>query len=518
MSMSGFHLFGQNIELKNVMQTGGVDWDMVKSIYIDNDKNIFTTGSFQQSFVSEDKTLTSLGVSDIIYEKLDENNNVEWLNTAGGRDRRRNTLGEFGKRILADANGVYLTGVFYGQANFSSEQVSSRGKEDIFLTKLSNNGEIEWIKSAGGISQDLVHDMALDKEGNIYITGCYQHSITFDNNNVLDSKNGTDVFLSKYDNSGNLKWVRTIGSNGNAVGKTLRVEQNRIYLSGEFEQDLSVGNKNVKSRGKKDIFFSIYDFDGALTSLIRYGGENSESVEDITVVNKTLVFVGNVDSSTEGHTLIGSIGTDGVQNWIQSIGGSHHSMGKAIDYQSDQIIVAGNFEDEFEIESNVFRGFGSTDVFLLSLNQSGQFNSLEVFGGEGQDMVQAMNIKDETLYLAGIFRNSIESEGINLNSVGESDNFLLSFSIAGPPDQPFLEEVSDINIYPNPASEKINIQIRNLENTSVRIHDIHGRILYVNDEIISDILEINTSRYEAGIYFIEVHSTGFSTTRKVFVE
>ena len=133
--ISGIDLLGQSLELKTVLQTGGIDWDMVNSIYIDEDHSILTTGSFQRSFEVGQEQYTSNGVSDIIFEKLDQDNHVEWLKTFGGHDRRRNTLGEFGKKIVSNNKDIYLSGIFYGQADFVKTKITSRGKEDVFLAK-----------------------------------------------------------------------------------------------------------------------------------------------------------------------------------------------------------------------------------------------------------------------------------------------------------------------------------------------------------------------------------------------
>jgi hypothetical protein len=84
--------------------------------------------------------------------------------------------------------------------------------------------------------------------------------------------------------------------------------------------------------------------------------------------------------------------------------------------------------------------------------------------------------------------------------------------------------INDINIYPNPATEAINIDL-NLERTQnvlISIFDFLGQQVFANDYGTMNngkqILKINTGNLNSGIYFVSVQVGGNKITRKIVVE
>ncbi len=73
---------------------------------------------------------------------------------------------------------------------------------DIFLVKYDDSGNVLWAKSAGGTDWDEGNSVAVDAYGNIYVTGYFDSpTITFDSDNLTNAGNW-DIFLVKYDASG----------------------------------------------------------------------------------------------------------------------------------------------------------------------------------------------------------------------------------------------------------------------------------------------------------------------------
>jgi len=67
------------------------------------------------------------------------------------------TIDDYGNSIAVDANGnIYVTGRFYGSSTFGTTNLTSSGGSDIFVAKLDINGNWLWAKKAGGTSDDYV--------------------------------------------------------------------------------------------------------------------------------------------------------------------------------------------------------------------------------------------------------------------------------------------------------------------------------------------------------------------------
>ena len=87
-----------------------------------------------------------------------------------------------------------------------------------------------------------------------------------------------------------------------------------------------------------------------------------------------------------------------------------------------------------------------------------------------------------------------------------------------------LTEIHDgLAVYPNPASTSttVNLEIAKASNVSMRFVDFAGKVLSVKDfgsvQGHYDI-QINTSNYKAGVYFVELTVDGLTTAKKLIIE
>lgn len=83
---------------------------------------------------------------------------------------------EIGRILCIDSLGnVYMTGFFSGTVDFDPgagvANLTSAGDQDIFISKFDASGNYIWAKSIGGTSQDNGNAIAVDTLGNIYVTG-----------------------------------------------------------------------------------------------------------------------------------------------------------------------------------------------------------------------------------------------------------------------------------------------------------------------------------------------------------
>ena len=106
--------------------------------------------------------------------KFDTNGGHVWSHSFGGKDK------DWGNSIATDAHGnAYVTGWFWYEVDFGGTKVKSKGKEDIFLLKLSPTGSVLWAKSYGNSSRDMGKAVAVDAEGGIVSVGSYNVSLDF---------------------------------------------------------------------------------------------------------------------------------------------------------------------------------------------------------------------------------------------------------------------------------------------------------------------------------------------------
>ena len=83
-----------------------------------------------------------------------------------------------------------------------------------------------------------------------------------------------------------------------------------------------------------------------------------------------------------------------------------------------------------------------------------------------------------------------------------------------------LEEftAADIRLYPNPAADHIKLQLTNNQLSTVQVFDIRGIALKTFNTISSNQLQINTSGWASGVYFLQITDNSGNTLVKRFIK
>ena len=106
--------------------------------------------------------------------------------------------------------------------------------------------------------------------------------------------------------------------------------------------------------------------------------------------------------------------------------------------------------------------------------------------------------------------------------VFDSDAF--SYNLDGQNTIGLLEEnVSEIRMFPNPATDMVNISIElnDASNTSVSVINMVGQVVISNDFGMlngSNRLELNVSSLPAGMYIVEINAGASSQTERLIVK
>lgn len=212
---------GDDIFIQKLDPNGNLLWvrgmgdtfdDWAYSVAIDKTGNVLTTGFFNGTVdfntdTSGTYNLTSSGDRDIFIQKLDSNGNFLWAKTLGS------TGDDVGYSILIDTdNNIYTTGSFEGTVNFNTDSIgihnlSSNGKEDVFIQKLDANGNFIWAETIGGADIDRARSVYIDQNRSILATGSFESTVDFDpdtlSTNNLSSNGGWDIFVLKLDQCDN---------------------------------------------------------------------------------------------------------------------------------------------------------------------------------------------------------------------------------------------------------------------------------------------------------------------------
>jgi len=447
---------------------GGFSNDFGGAVAVDVSGNVYVVGRFSETVDFNPgpgvDNHTSNGEFDISLSKFDSSGNTHWAKTWGG------TGWDYGCGVAVDSSGnVYVTGTFWGTVDFDPTAVgedihTSNGDGDAFLTKFDSSGNFIWAKTWGwkGPLSDTGEGVAVDGFGNVYIIGDFMGTVDFDPGPGVDShsSNGNqEVFMSKFDSSGNFLWAKTWGANNADVGYGIAVDgSGNLYVTGFFvyltvDFDPGPGEDYHTSNGSSDIFLSKFDSSGNFLWARTWGGFSLDMGRRVAVDSSENVFVTGWFSDTvdfdpdldiDNHTSNGYEDVflsrfDSLGNliWARTWGGSNSDWGSEFAADgSGNAYVTGRFWDTVDFNpgpgEDKHTSNGLHDVVLSRFDLSGNFQWAMTWGGSDWDEGTGVAVDGlGNAYVTGSFKDTVDfdpgpGEDIHVSN-GEADAFLSKF-------------------------------------------------------------------------------------------
>lgn len=331
--------------------------------------------------------------------------------------------------------------------------------------------QYEWAEGLGGTGDDSNRDLALNSQGNVYITGTFQGTnIDFDpgpGTAYLSSAGGLDIFIAKYDSYGNYLWAKHMGGSGNDYGARIAVDAaGNLNVVGWFEStnadfDPGPGTLILSTAGYADVFFARYDVNGNYLWAHRVGGTNYDGCHDITLDSMNNVFVTgyfngtNIDFdpgpataylssvASSGDIFFAKYDSSGNYLWAEGTGGSSYEVGNAIALDdSGNVYLTGPFSGtNVDFDPGPGTAFlssaGGFDIFLARYSPSGTYVWARRIGEAGDDIGGDLVVgRSGRLSVTGCFHGANVdfdpgSGTALLSSAGGFDAFFGKYDVSG---------------------------------------------------------------------------------------
>lgn len=361
------------------VNAGGGGADAGSSIAVDEQGNSYITGVFYDVAWFGNITLTSIGGPadpDVFVAKLDTNGNWQWAVRGGGY------IGDAGYGIAVDSNGnSYVTGHFMYSAYFGSFYLTSQGSADVFVAKMDTNGVWLWAMSGGGSQPDYVCDIAVDADGNTYLTGDFEGSATF-GTETITSLGNADVFIAKLDSNGVWEWARSGGSSSIERGYDIALDDDEnAYVTGVFLFSITFGTTTLSSQGSWDVYVVKIDSNGDWQWVVSAGSSSTEGAWGITVNSSGNPFIsgvfdgvvtfGTTTITTQGahDVFVATLDPNGHWQWAISAGGTDWDEGYALTASNTGVVyVTGYFDGSALFGDTTLSTHGDFDVFIAKLH------------------------------------------------------------------------------------------------------------------------------------------------------
>jgi hypothetical protein len=400
--------------------------------------------------------LTSVGIDDIFISKFDASGNFLWAKKFGDSgynsvvrsiavDNNGNvyTTGRFQGTVDFDPGA--------GTFNITSTVVNNQPVINVFISKLDASGNFVWAKQLGGTGDDEVYSITVDGSDNVYTTGAFEETADFDpgagtfNLNALGGS--YDIFISKLDVSGNFVFAVSLGGNGLDIGRSLAVDDSgNVYYTGEFQGTVDFnpggGTLNFTSFGGKDAFISKLDAFGSFVWAKQIGGTSLDEGRSIEIDNSGNVYTNGIFSGTvdfdPGVGTVNLLSTGLNDVFISKLDGSGNFVwakqfdvdifdGKSLVLDgAGNVYSTGSFTGTVDFNpgagtNNLF-SVGQEDAFISKLDASGNFIwALKLSGTAGDERGYSISVGiNGNLYSTGSFIGTVDFDPGPLSSLQSS--------------------------------------------------------------------------------------------------
>jgi hypothetical protein len=247
---------------------GSTGDDSANAVVVDSADNVILAGAFSSTVNFGGQSLTSSGYQNVFVAKFSSSGAHIWSKRFGGSGS------EVAYAVAVDGtDNVFLAArLNSATADFGGITLvnAAAGFEDVVVAKLQPaDGSTIWAKRWGGTGSESPLGMAVDRSGDVAITG---RAGQWSNSTDLGggTKSGAGIFVAKYSGAdGSHRWSRLLGTDGNNFGKGVAVDPTtgNIIITGGFQGSVDFGTGLTSAGGGGGITMFLAGYDSAGTPL-----------------------------------------------------------------------------------------------------------------------------------------------------------------------------------------------------------------------------------------------------------
>lgn len=557
---------------------GGSKMDMTPSIALDKLGNIYVSGHTESpsGIASPGAFKTSIINRADFIAKFDPQGQRLW----GTYYNERNHLIAFGPLPAVDENNnVYLFGMTVNTTEMATPGAFQTELSDLpantinrnaYLVKFNASGQRSWGTYFGGGSESLNQDIQIDPQNNIYIAGITSSKENIASPGAMVSVADSNAlsFLAKFNTSGQRVWATYLHNKQSTLVNSIAVDAAaNVYVFGTTIADSGIATAGtwqpVKS-GYTDFFLMKLNNSGHKIWGTYYGGEmdegrtfSSNGIYDVYFTKNRIrlnrpvnpdIYVSGISSSSTGlkkgcvipvDTVWGAVFSKFDPNGQLSWGSRYYAPLFDFDLgENDSIYFVGNsvrnnlasstaFQPNkpAQVEAGLFGKFVEhyvcpTDVTIPfsrvndSLVAATGYMNYQWFRNDTLLQNGPQNYFVLQGYYQGVYKLKVLDP---CNCIFNSDTLLVAHTTG-------IKKASgntlNLQISPNPAANKLNIQLNNAGQSEFRfrIYNILGRKVFDADSKFDadNKKVIDISNYAPGLYILNVENRGGQSYYEVY--
>lgn len=347
---------------------------------------------------------TSLGTSnctDVWVIKVDTMGRIIWERPFGGGG-----CDELRDMVVTPDSGVIFVG-----ASSSFIEHPEKGQEeyqsDYFIGKITKEGDIEWLKSYGGLDVDQAFCIAKSESWPEYVVGGVSNSQNFDVQTELPLAN---LWTVKIDELGTKRTAWTFGGNRHDWGYSLAACPDGDFIFAGFTSSEDIDGTERRTNG--DGWVGRFDRYGAVEWQRIYSGKLEDYFSKVLVdAEGRIVLIGNFESEENGKQFwFMKLTPQGKKLYERIFGDNSDEFATSITECADGNFVMVGYSKYINLANKYIKG--GEDFWVFKLNPKGEVLWAKTYGGRDNERgVDVVEYRKGVYYALGVKRNNFENNG-----------------------------------------------------------------------------------------------------------
>jgi hypothetical protein len=349
---------------------------------------------------------------------------------------------------IAPDGDIVVAGAVKDEVDFGLGPTSAKGNRDWAVMRYAPDGSIRWAVRAGGSGDDAATGVAVDTNGDVYVTGHFQGSTDLIPGGV--SASGTyDAIVIKYAKAnGAVIWSQPVTGSGAELGKGIAVAGSLVFATGAFTtSSLTIGTATLSNQGGADIYLTAFaTADGALTWARPFGGADEDLPADIDAsgtgplavvgtYKMTVNFGGGVrpNGGKKDLFVVAVDRATGMYLWDRTFGGNSDDFAQRVAVgDMGEVIVVGEYEGTIALGGAVLPNSQGLEGFVAKYDMSGAHQWSRGFAGSGNDLTRGVDVgPGGTVVVTGTIGQAVDFGAGVVSSTGMADVFVVRYGSSG---------------------------------------------------------------------------------------
>jgi PKD repeat protein len=427
------------------------------SISMDKNGNSYVTGAFSTSVDFGTTNLVSNGGTDIYIAKIDSNGVFLWAKSIGDvyDDRGNHIAVDSAGNIYV--TGTFMTTltpfmfdtipVFPGNNYFS-----------MFVAKFSSDGNIKWVKASNNSNGfgGNVSAITTDQFGNAFVTGSTNGQLIFDGNIIGTSYTSQNTFIIKLDSLGVFQWgTMTIGDYESHSNSIAVDESSNCFVTGNITGLTVFDSDTINTYGSGDIFLAKYNISGNCIWVKHAGGSYNDESNEISLDNNGNLFITGYYQFNVVDTLffdsitficqpqmrdmfLAKYDTSGTIKWVVRADGEYDQYPSSVACDSyGNAYITGHYRGLTYFGSDSLNSYNwfNNDFFAAKYDINGNYEWVRIAQGAGNEGCNEIALFNGNVFIVGgaspgIINNIVQPEIVTFGDIIKDYSFSSNIFIA----------------------------------------------------------------------------------------